>query len=204
MLMYKIIFVVMVIKNILHEQKQSDLLIFLKIFIANFTFWVIFSIDESSCLLLSPPSGKLSSLPLPSHSGSGIPVNLTCEVHSLFLHHHLVHGPPYQHRALCGSHRSVNMGQFFSSCLKHDGHKQFELTVHHQLCRIAVPLTNHVGAHTHIHASVTLFGVIDHQLASLQLKENRVSTRCRFKLLAQKLKFKSSFAVYYICRLHIV
>lgn len=44
------------------------------------------------------------------------------------------------------------------------------LTINHQLCRIAVPLSNHIHPHTNIHASVTLPGMGDHQFAPMHLK----------------------------------
>ena len=48
----------------------------------------------------------------------------------------------------------------------------FRPTIHHKLCGIAVSLAHHVGANTHIHASVTLPGVGDHQLAPTHLRRH--------------------------------
>ena len=51
------------------------------------------------------------------------------------------------------------------------------LTVHHQLCRIAVPLSNHISAHTNVHASIALPGVRDHQFATAHLEHSTVTAQ---------------------------
>ena len=43
------------------------------------------------------------------------------------------------------------------------------LTEHSEVGGLAVPLTHHVGAHTHEQAGVILTGVGDHQLSSTNL-----------------------------------
>lgn len=49
------------------------------------------------------------------------------------------------------------------------------LTEHRHLRRLAVPLAHHVGAHTHVHASVALPRVGDHQLPATDLEEEIVT-----------------------------
>jgi len=53
----------------------------------------------------------------------------------------------------------------------------FLLTVYNQLSRIAVPLSNHISAHTHIHAGVALPGLRDRQFTPTDLKNRSDSSR---------------------------
>ena len=48
--------------------------------------------------------------------------------------------------------------------------QETRLTEHHQLSRVTVSLSHHVGSNTHIHASVTFPAVGNHQLSSSHLK----------------------------------
>lgn len=60
-----------------------------------------------------------------------------------------------------------------------NGNKRFrrtweiKLTKHGDLCCLAVPLSDHVGSHTDVHASVTLSRVGDHQLPPSDLKKTK-------------------------------
>lgn len=114
----------------------------------------------------SPPTGKLSFLSPPSDSGGGISVDLALEVHRVILHHHLIDRPPYQHRAFCGGRMLTE--PFFSQNLLDP---RPVLTVHHQLCWVTVPLSDHVFTNADIHAGVVLPGVRDHQFAATHLKD---------------------------------
>lgn len=49
------------------------------------------------------------------------------------------------------------------------------LTENRHLCRLAVPLAHHVGAYAHVHASVALPRVGDHQLPAADLEEEIVT-----------------------------
>lgn len=60
------------------------------------------------------------------------------------------------------------------------------LTIHHQLCRITVPLSNHVTAHADVHACIALPGVRDHQFATTHLK-NTMARLVMFALMLRSL-----------------
>lgn len=103
-------------------------------------------------------------------------MDLAQEVDRLLLHHHLVHRPPHQHGTFCRKLRASNTSVL---CSLKDVNYCTNIripTVHHQLCRVAVPLSNHIRSHTNIHASIVLPGVRDHQFATTHLQKNRTAT----------------------------
>lgn len=57
------------------------------------------------------------------------------------------------------------------------------LTEHRHLRRLAVPLAHHVGAHAHVHASVALSRVGDHQLPAADLEGESLSRSHGYQLL---------------------
>lgn len=63
-----------------------------------------------------PPTGKLPFLSAPSDCGSWIAVDLAQKINCLFLHDHLIHGPPHQHRPFCRK-REVFKRVMFHKCL---------------------------------------------------------------------------------------
>lgn len=135
------------------------------------------------CPSLSPPAGKLPLLSAPSHGRGRISVDLTQKVHSLVFHDHLVHWPSYQHRSLCTKRNVLKHTQLMvlkrTSCggRKIHGWQNQGLTIYHQLCRIAVPFSNHICAHTNIHASIAFPSVRDHQFSPTHLKNSIVTAR---------------------------
>lgn len=54
------------------------------------------------------------------------------------------------------------------------GTGEIKLTKHCDLCRLAVPFSDHVGAHTDVHAGITLSCVGDHEFPSSDLKNNKI------------------------------
>lgn len=118
----------------------------------------------------SPAAGELPFLSPPSDSGGGIAVDLALEVDRVVLHDHLIDRPSYQHRALYGGRRKGGRSARPFSSEDLPDHRPV-LTVHHQLCWVTVPLSNHVFTHANIHSSISLSGVWNHQFASTHLKK---------------------------------
>lgn len=132
----------------------------------------------------SPPTGKLPFLSPPSDSGGGIAVHLALEVDRFVLHDHLIDRPAYQHRAFYGGRGGCSTRPLLDLV-----DPRPVLTVHHQLCWVTVPLADHVFTNAHIHASVVLPGVRDHQFATTHLK-SILKEADGFSFINNEIKFK--------------